>query len=320
MELLRVSVDGRPLPPMSTFALAKLDKDGKPQKGGGGSADKTDPFERWGGFVTGDVNIGRQSTVDTQTGFRLRSNGITLGTDYRFNGNHVLGAAVGFMKADTTLDAGAGTQDADGYSVSLFGSLIPAANAYIDAILNVGRNNYDTERLKAGSPFSSSTSGHQWGMAVNAGYAVNRGALSLTPFARVEYVDAKVDGFTESGNRDEALAIGEQRLKGTTVAVGGQVGYAISTSWGVLVPNGRIEYQHVASSSADDVTARIAADTVSLPAQFRILGQDKNFGTFAVGVSGVFARGISGFLTYERQFARDNFTDERYLLGLRAEF
>lgn len=319
-ELLRVSVDGRPLPPMSAFALAKLDKNGKPQRGGGASADKSDPFDRWGGFVNGDINIGRQSAVDTQTGFRLRSRGITLGTDYRFSGNHVLGAAVGFMKADTTLDAGAGTQDADGYSVSLFGSLAPAESAYVDGILNVGRNNYDTERRSAGGSFGSSTSGNQWGLAVNAGYVLNRGALSLTPFARVEHVDAKVDGFTERGNREEALTVGEQRLKATTMAVGGQVSYAISTSWGVLLPNGRIEYLRIANSNTGDVTARIAADTVSLPARFRALGDDKNFGSFALGISGVFARGFSGFLSYERQFARDNLTDERYLLGIRAEF
>jgi outer membrane autotransporter protein len=155
---------------------------------------------------------------------------------------------------------------------------------------------------------------------VNAGYAFNRGPLALTPFARVEYVDAKVDAFTESGSADGALAIGEQRLKATTLALGGQVAYAISTSWGVLLPYGRLEYQYIANSSADDITARVAADTVSLPAQFQILGQDKNFGSFAVGVSAVFARGMSGFASYERQFARDNFTDERYLLGIRAEF
>ena len=55
-----------------------------------------------------------------------------------FLGNNVLGASLGFLKADTDLDAGAGTQSAKGYSFSLYGSYVPQENAYIDGILNVG--------------------------------------------------------------------------------------------------------------------------------------------------------------------------------------
>lgn len=319
-ERLRLSVDGRALPPMSAFALAVLDKDGKPQRGGGASADPADAFDRWGAFVNGDVNVGRQSTVDTQTGFKLRSKGITLGGDYRFAGNHVLGAAVGFMKADADLDRSAGSQDADGYSVSLFGTLVPTENGYVDGILNIGRNRYDGERRSASATLASSTRGNQWGLAINAGYALNRAALALTPFARIEHVDAKVNPFTESGNPAEALAIGEQRLKVTTLALGGQISYAVSTAWGVLSPNGRLEFQHLARARGNDVIAQLAADSVSVPAQIQLLAQDKNFGSLALGVSAVFARGISGFASYERQFARDSYRDTRYLLGLRAEF
>ena len=39
-----------------------------------------------------------KSAVDTQSAFKVTSNGLTLGTDYRFEGNHVLGAALGLLR------------------------------------------------------------------------------------------------------------------------------------------------------------------------------------------------------------------------------
>jgi outer membrane autotransporter protein len=322
-EGFRVSYDGRSLPPMSAFALVPLDKDGKPQRqtGAGASADQPDSFERWGVFVNGDVDVGRQTATETQTGFKVTSKGITLGGDYRFPGNNVLGASVGFLKADTDLDAGAGTQSAKGYSFSLYGSYVPQQNAYIDGILNVGHNKYDSNRQASIDSFRSSTNGNQWGLAVSAGYAFNRGPLALTPYGRVEYVDAKVNGFSESGNPDAALVINGLKIAGTTLTLGGQASYAISTSWGVLLPNARLELQHLAQRSADDVSARIVNQDVASPsAQIPILGEDRNFGNFAVGVSAVFPRGVSAFFNYQQLFGKDNLSDRHYTLELRVAF
>jgi outer membrane lipase/esterase len=322
-EGLRASYDGQSLPPIGAFALAPLDKDGKPQPqtGGGASADKADSFEHWGVFINGDVDIGRQTTTDAQAGFKVTSKGITLGADYRFPGNNVLGASVGFLKADTDLDAGAGTQSAKGYSFSLYGSYVPQENAYIDGILNVGHNKYDSSRQASLDSFSSSTNGNQWGLAVSAGYAFNRGPLALTPYGRVEYIEAKVNGFSESGNPDAALVINGLKIKGTTLTLGGQASYAISTSWGVLLPNARLELQHLAQRSADDVSARIVNQDVTSPsAQIPILGEDRNFGNFAVGVSAVFPRGVGAFFNYQQLFGKDNLSDRQYTLGLRVAF
>jgi outer membrane autotransporter protein len=321
-EGLRANYDGRSLPPIGAFALAPLDKDGKPQPqtGGGASADKPDSFEHWGVFINGDVDIGRQTTTDAQTGFKVTSKGITLGADYRFRGNNVLGASLGFLKADTDLDAGAGTQTAKGYSFSLYGSYVPQENAYVDGILNVGHNKYDSNRQTATDSFSSSTNGNQWGLAISAGYAFNRGPLALTPYGRVEYVNAKVNGFTESGNMDDALVIGSQQIKGTTLTLGGQASYSVSTSWAVLLPNARLELQRLAQRSVSDVSARIVNQDITSPsAQIPILGEDRNFGNFAVGVSAVFPRGVNAFFNYQQLFGKDNLSDRHYTLGLRVD-
>lgn len=288
------------------------------ETGGGAAADS---FPRWGAFVNGSYEIGRQSTTDAQTGFKTTTKGVTVGADYRFPNNHVVGAAVAFPKADTDLDNGNGNQTAKGYGFSVFGSFVPMKNGYVDGILNVGHNKYDSQRKQLLGGFATShTNGNQFGLAVNAGYEFNRGALALTPFARLEYTDAKVSGFDENGNSLEALRISEQRIKATTLSVGGQASYALSTSWGVLMPNARIELQHVADRNIKDVTALIPGDPTVVPGTIPILGDDRTFGTYALGLSAVFPRGVSAFFNYEQLFGKDNFSDRHYTLGVRIEF
>ncbi len=328
---LKVSVNGQALPPMSALALAPTsDRNGKAiagsatgamrvPTGGGAAADNPDPFGRWGFFVNGDIDIGKQSAVETQAAFKLTSNGLTLGSDYRFEGNHVLGAALGLLKADTNVTDG-GSQDAKGYGLSLYGSYVPMENAYLDGIVNIGRNTYDSQRRQnAGDYATSSTDGNQFALAVSAGWNFNEGAVTANPYLRAEYVDAKINGFTESGNANEALTVSEQRVKATTLTLGGQVSYAASTSWGVLVPYGKLELQYLAQTNAQNVSAQLA-NAGSNPSIVPKLGQDKTFGTFAAGASAILANGFSCFFNYEQLFGKENYKDQKYTLGLRLEF
>jgi outer membrane lipase/esterase len=308
-------------PSVNALAAASDGSIRKPETGGGAAADKPDSFTRWGAFINGNIEIGRRSTTDEQLGFKTTTKGVTVGADYRFPNNNVLGGAVAFPKADTDLDNGRGNQTAKGYGFSVFGSYVPIKNAYIDGILNVGHNKYDSERMQILGGFATShTNGNQLGLAVSAGYEFNRGPLALTPFARVEYIDAKVSGFQESGNSAEALTIGDQRIKATTLTIGGQASYALSTRWGVLMPNARIEFQHVADRNIKDVTASIPGDPTVLPGTIPVLGEDRSFGTYALGLSAVFPRGVSAFFNYEQLFGKDNFSDRHYTLGVRIEF
>lgn len=285
--------------------------------GGGASADKGDPFERWGVFLNADVDVAHQDTVGTQLGFKTRTNNYTIGADYRLPGNHVLGASVNFLRSDADLKQGTASQDAKGYGFTLFGSFVPAPNGYIDAIVNFGHNRYDGDRLDDNATFSSKTSGNQWGFALSAGYGLTSGALTVTPYGRVEYVHAKVGGFTETGNSAGVATISDQRIKVTTLAAGALASYAISTSWGVLIPNGRIEYQHLAHASRGDTTLQFGT---AAPIPLASLGQDKNYGTFAVGATGVFGSGVSGFFNYQQLFGNSAVRDRIYTLGLRIDF
>jgi outer membrane autotransporter protein len=320
LEALRVSVAGKSLPPWSAFAIQS--KDGKPPKGGGAAAD-ADPFERFGFFINGDVEIGRQSATGVQSGYDLRTRGITAGVDYRLPGESVIGGAVGLMHARTDLADEGGDQSASGYSFNAYGSFVPTANTYLDVILHAGHNKYDTRRRDpsdAGVPvdYTSNTKGRQLAMAVTAGADINRGPLIMNPYLRVDYVDAKVNGFTESGDAS-AITVRDLNLRTTVVTAGGQLSYTIGTGWGVLVPNTRLELQRRVQGDAHNVTAALVADG-TITSQTQLQSVDRNFGNVSVGASAVFPRGVNGFVNVERLFGRESYSNTKYTLGVRVEF
>jgi len=324
VEALRVSVAGHALPSLSAFALAPVDRNGKPvpQRGGGAAADQY-PFERLGFFVNGDVEIGRQSATGLQSGYDLTTKGLTAGADYRLPGDSVVGLAGGYMKANTDLAEAGGSQDASGYSFSAYGSFVPAPGAYVDVILHAGSNKYDTRRRELtdlGAPvdYFSNTRGRQLAMAVTAGTDINRGPVTMNPYLRLDYVDAKINGFNESGDAG-AIAIKDLDLRTTVVSLGGQVSYAMSMSWGVLMPNARLELQRRVQGDSHNVSASLVADgTINANAPLEPV--DRNYGNVSIGASAVLPKGVSGFVNIERLFGRDSYSNTKYTAGVRFEF
>ena len=321
LEALRVRVAGQALPPLSAFALAPLDKNGKPQRGGGAAAD--DPFERLGAFVNGDLEFGKQSRNGAQNGFDLNTRGLTAGADYRLPGDSVVGVAAGYMHASADLAEAGGSQGASGYSLSAYGSFVPMSGAYIDVIAHAGSNKYDTRRREvtdagAAVDYNSNTRGYQYALAITAGADLNRGPLTLNPYLRMDYVNAKVNAFSESGDSG-AIRVGDLDLKQTVLTLGGQVSYAISTSWGVLLPNARLELQRRLQGDGRNINAQLVADG-AVNAQVALENTDKDYGNVSVGFSAVLPGGVSGFANYERLFGRDGYRNSKYTVGVRFEF
>jgi outer membrane autotransporter protein len=308
---LRVSYNGNVLPLQMLAAAAEPTKTDAASSSGG------DVFERNGFYVQGDVEIGRQGSVDRASGFHLRTRGVTVGLDHRFEGNHVLGAAVGYMRSDTDIRDDGGSQDANGWSFSGYGSYVVADNGYVNVIANAGRNRYHGTRNADGESFGSSTSGRQYGVAVSGGYDFNRENLTFGPYGRIEYVRAKIDAFSEDGGTG-ALSMGEQTVTGTFLAVGGQANWTISASWGVFQPNLRVEWQHQAAGNARSVSAQLIGDPqvfdVAIP------GQDKNYGNAAVGLQFILPKAVQAYFNFEAPFGRSNYHGERYTLGVRIGF
>ncbi len=140
----------------------------------------------------------------------------------------------------------------------------------------------------------------------------------MNPYLRVDYVNATINRFSESGG-EGAVQVGDLDLNTTVVTLGGQLNYAISTSWGVLLPNARLELQRRIQGDGRNVNAQLVADG-SVSARVPLEAIDRNYGNVSVGFSAVLPRGVSGFANYERLFGRDGYSNSKYTAGLRFEF
>ena len=308
IEGLKVSYNGQALPSMGAFALAPTDKDGKPIR-------KRWRRERGSGPVRAVRRLRcrrYRHRKGERCGYpeRIRfSHARNLGRHrLPIRGQSCAGASLGLVRADADVTGNSGSQDVKGYSFSLYGSIVPAPNAYIDLALNYGRNRYDGTR-QAGSPtllsvpieYSSDPHGNQFGASASIGYQFYRAELTLAPYGRVEYIDATIDSFQESGGPG-ALKIGKQRYKTTVLSLGGQASYAISMPWGVLMPYGRAEYQYQAGTSGK---GRSTPSCCSIPPSAQSCRQPRSTrstGNSALGASMVLPGGMSGYFNYQHLF------------------
>lgn len=324
---LKLSLDGQALPPLAALGSAPpTDRATSIVPTGGGAAADGELLERWGVFAQGEIDVTEVDPTGSQAGVDLRTHGLTLGVDYRPTKSSVVGAAVGFVKSSADLTTGTVNQDTKGWSVSAFGEFDPVENAYLNAALTYGQNRYDSVR-QASWPFAppsaleytSSPRGSQFGAAVSAGYQFYAQAFTLNPYGRVDYIDVQVDAFEESPSdgAPNPLSVTQQRYKSTVLTLGGQVQYAWSVPWGVLVPYARAELQYVAQSSTKEVAATYAGGILQPVA---LADTDRNYGHFALGASAVLPHGLSAYFNYEQLVGKQNYSDSRYMLGVRYAF
>jgi len=329
---LSVNLNGESLP---TSALAS-ELWGKLLAANGGAAgsDQSLDFGRLGVFINGSISLGDKDRTDNVAGFDFTTKGITIGADYRFTDRFVAGLAAGYVKTDTDLDNRGGDLDTDGYSLSLYGTFYRDEGMYLDGILTYGNNDYDQRRrivydiggVSVNQTAKSSFDGNQWSAALGGGYSVNRGALSFGPTLRLEYVKADVDGYRERMSAPEAdgggwaTRIGDQEAKSFTSQLGGEVSYAMSQSWGVLVPQAHFEWVHEFENDREKVTGFFIQDPSQTSFALNTDRPDSNYFNLRLGVSAQFAKGRSGYFYYRKLLGYDNIDVDAFSAGLRFEF
>jgi outer membrane autotransporter protein len=294
--------------------------------GGGASADSERAFGRLGIFANGQGSFGNQTANDREPGFDFHTAGMTMGADYRFTDQIILGAAFGYLR--TKIDPVVALSDSsiNGYSVSLYGTYYIKDQFYVDSILTYGRNDYHIDRQAVSLSGASvdrvtaSTDGDQFSASAAGGYDFTAGALTLGPTGRVTYIRVHIDGFTESGPVGSTAArIPQQTVESLTTAFGGQATYAINTSWAVLLPLVKAEWEHEFKNSNRSLTASLLSRP-DLLVSAQTGAPDRDYFNVGGGVSATFPGGISAFVHFEETLGRANFTNHSFTGGVRFEF
>ncbi|MFO1351111.1 MAG: autotransporter domain-containing protein [Gammaproteobacteria bacterium] len=314
---LNVQGEGFPIGRLGEGALKEL------SGGSAGAADVLGGGGRLGVFVNGRLDVGSHDRTGREAGYDFDTKGITLGADYRISDQFVVGGAFGYSDTGTDFDTSGGNLDAHGLTASLYGTFYTDNNLYIDAILGYGHSRYDTKRNLRYPGVNTSThgdtDGNQWSASLTLGGDFNREAWLFSPYARLDYIRASIDGFRESGGLGLGLAIADQDITSLSSVLGTRVSRSISFNWGVLTPTASIEWEHEFKDGSRRLTSRFLEDP-SVPFSITTDDPDRNYFNIGIGAAAVFPNGRSGFISYEGVFGQDDFETHTIQAGIRLEF
>ena len=317
-----------------SYALYKPDTE--QQTGGNASGDEGGLMSSsWGVFVNGDIGTGEKDSTDAEDGFSYDTKGLTVGVDYRFGSGLATGVAAGVNTTNSEFDESAnvsgGEMDADIASFSLYG-LHYVGRVYFDGIVTVGQGQFDLSRSiviasestvaendGADRTATSETDSTQTSISLGVGSEYTSGAVSFAPYVRAQYLDVEVDGFTEEGADGLNLRVSDQTIESVTSTAGFRVSTVANTGFGVLVPQGRLEWIHEYSDDVREVETVYAND----PRENVLLTvtdePDRDYFSMGLGVSAVMKNGFQMFVDLRTLLGMTDFTDTQMTIGARLE-
>ena len=296
-------------------------------------------FSRWGFFATGLVDRGGASADGMAPGYDFHNASLTAGVDYRFNDTFVGGVALGYASNNSDIDLNAGSVDVDSYSVNAYFTWYRNNDFYVEGSVVYDWLNYDLSRniayqiasLDGGTTNVNNTAkaspdGKQYTLSLSVGKDFNREAWTFSPYIRGVYTHVTLDGFDERMTDTTGPGSG----LGTSVdgrsftselgVIGGRVSRAITTDWGVLVPNALVEWNHEFKNDPQTVVTRFLADPTQTPIIVTDSRIDQNYFNLGLGLNAIFPAGKSGFLYFEHVTGYSGIHENRLSAGIRIEF
>jgi len=296
--------------------------------GQGGSADQ--PGTGFGLFVNGDYQFLNKNTTQFETGFEQHTAGTTVGLDYSFRGRAVLGAAINYAHEFGDFAGANGGFDNDAFGLTLYGTVVPLDNLFVDGFVGYTRKEYSIKRkiffqspnnnLVAAGPIDGDTHSDEFNVGTTIGYDFLLKNITVGPRVGVNYVDRRISGYRETGSTGLELIYDNQNITSLTTSVGLFGSVAFSTRWGVLVPQATAEYVHEFFNDQRTVGFTLV-DTISRP---RLLFQtdvpDRNFFNLGLGAVFILPGGMSTFVNVRELVGYSTRRATTVTAGLRLAF
>ena len=296
------------------------------RNGQGGAADQ--PGTGFGLFVNGDYQFLNKNNTQFETGFEQHTAGTTVGADYSFRGRAVVGAAFSYAHEFGDFAGVGGGFDNDAYGVTLYGTVVPVNNLFVDGFVGYSRKEYSIDRRVSFvlSPFATAgriegdTHSNEFNIGTVIGYDFVIKNLTIGPRVGVNYLDRRIAGYEETGSTGLELIYDNQNISSLTTTAGVFASVAISTRWGVLVPQATAEYVHEFLNDQRTVGFRFV-DTLSRPRfLFQTDNPDRNFFNLGLGAVFVLPGGMSTFVNVRELVGYSTRRATNVTAGLRLAF
>lgn len=292
---------------------------------------------RWRGlgfFGSGVVEALNRNVSTFQDGYLSTILGLTGGADYRFSRHVVAGAAFSYSNTNGSFTNG-GSFSTNGYSVTMFGSYSPTDRTFAQLSGGFTHNDHNVDRAinvfiagVGGGPdriargfASSDTTSDVFNLNLLTGYDLPVGLWTVGPRLGLNYANTHIHDYTEQGSTGVELKLNDQWVNSLQSTVGVQAQAAISTSFGVLVPQVNADYIHEFANSQRFLTARFAYDVRATPTLFTFQNEVpvRNYFNVGGGLQAVLPNGLQPFVNFRAMVGNNQFDNYAGTFGVRVE-
>ena len=293
------------------------------QTGGsaGSDANKT-TYSPFGFFINGSISVGDKDSTATERGYKLDSDNYTMGLDYRYSDKLVVGAAYGIGSSDVEFNSTGDGMENSVNNFFVYGSWFED-NFYLSTTLGYAFGDLDTARRIIVGGFNQVAKGNtdtsQILFQVNGSYDLSRGAISFGPYMQLDIIEGDIDSYTETNGGGFQIAFDKQNISSQLLTLGAQSQYALSYSWGILLPNIRMEMKNEFNDSGEAIRGRFALDPTNTAFSISADNIDNFWLLFGGGVSAVFQHGLSAYVDFETNEGLGNLDLYTYSFGGRWE-
>jgi uncharacterized protein YhjY with autotransporter beta-barrel domain/phospholipase/lecithinase/hemolysin len=172
-------------------------------------------------FIVGDTFSRDVKADDTNDHFDVDGTGVTVGLSYGFP-NGTVGIAGNYTRPKAKFIGDTARTESKTWQIGGFAGYA-IAGAFAQGYLGYGNDDHDLTRLGVIDSMTADTDGNHWLAGAKAGYLMPLGAFRAGPVAAIDYVKAKVDGYTEQGDAALTLNVDDVSAKSLTGSVGAEV-------------------------------------------------------------------------------------------------
>ena len=217
-----------------------------------------------------------------------------------------------------------GTTPVGGNSVSLTGGQAglyggwSQNGGYVQALLDGGINNYQTQRGAYNGTATGTAQGIQFSGEVGGGYDFHVNHFNVGPFASAQYTSVQLNGFTETGSL-APLAFPAQSENSLRSQLGARASRAWKLGNLLLTPDLSVAWEHEYQITQDALIAGFATGaggsfTVNGPA----LGTDMVVAGASVNLK--WSSSMSAYLRYQGKFGLTNDSSQNGGAGVNLAF
>ena len=270
-----------------------------------------------------------------EPGYERDTYGATIGADYLFGGGKVLaGLAFNYARQSGSYFARGGNFEVDSFGPTLYVSVFPIDQVFVDAYAGYTRHEYDLVRrfsfaMNSATQIPSGrtegdTSGNEFKLGVNGGYDFRFGRFTIGPRLGLDYRENHIDGYTESGASGVAqgleLVYDDVHEQSLTSKVGLFASMAHGTGWGVLVPQATIEWRHEFLNDQRAMYFSFKEDLLGQRFRYQNDRPDRDYFNASLGLVAILPNGLAPFVNVRQFFGYKAQWSTTATAGLRVSF